>query len=82
MCISIPDVDAFVMVLQAMEPQITLRGTEHLWRPRDQFESTRGVVLFPDLKIVSTLARAEGLGDLEQTTGTGKQGASTEFLSS
>lgn len=58
-CISIPDVDAYVMVLQAMEPQITLHGTDRLWRPAAQFESARGVTLFPDIKIVSTFAKAE-----------------------
>ena len=68
-CISVPDVDAFVMVLQAIEPQISLQGTDRLWRPAAQFESARGVTLFPDLKIVSTFAKAEAAGDL-RTTGT------------
>lgn len=68
-CISVPDVDAFVMVLQAIEPQISLQGTDRLWRPAAQFESARGVTLFPDLKIVSTFAKAEAPGDL-RTTGT------------
>ncbi|XP_004712170.1 calsyntenin-2 [Echinops telfairi] len=66
-CISIPDVDAYVMVLQAIEPHITLRGTERFWRPAAQFESARGVVLFPDIKIVSTFAKAEPPGDLKTT---------------
>lgn len=69
-CISIPDMDAYVMVLQAMEPQITLHGTDRLWRPAAQFESARGVTLFPDIKIVSTFAKAEAPGDLKPT-GTG-----------
>ncbi|XP_036917070.1 calsyntenin-2 [Sturnira hondurensis] len=58
-CISVPDVDAYVMVLRAMEPQITLRGTDRFWRPAAQFESARGVILFPDIKIVSTFSKAE-----------------------
>ncbi|XP_047639429.1 calsyntenin-2 [Phacochoerus africanus] len=66
-CISIPDVDAYVMVLQAIEPQITLRGTDRFWRPAAQFESTRGVILFPDIKIVSTFTKAEAAGDLKTT---------------
>ncbi|XP_073755458.1 calsyntenin-2 isoform X3 [Callorhinus ursinus] len=66
-CISVPDMDAYVMVLQAIEPQISLRGTDHLWRPTTQFESARGVTLFPDLKIVSTFAKAEAPGDLRTT---------------
>ncbi|XP_066100641.1 calsyntenin-2 isoform X1 [Saccopteryx bilineata] len=66
-CISIPDVDAYVMVLQAIEPQITLRGTDRFWRPTAQFETARGVILFPDIKIVSTFTRADAPGDLEIT---------------
>ncbi|KAB0374014.1 hypothetical protein FD755_014270, partial [Muntiacus reevesi] len=66
-CISIPDMDAYVMVLQAVEPQITLHGTDRFWRPAAQFESTRGVILFPDIKIVSTFAKAEAPSDLKTT---------------
>ncbi|XP_017379206.1 calsyntenin-2 [Cebus imitator] len=66
-CISIPEVDAYVMVLQAIEPQITLRGTDHFWRPAAQFESARGVTLFPDLKIVSTFAKIEAPRDMKTT---------------
>ncbi|XP_006158232.1 calsyntenin-2 [Tupaia chinensis] len=66
-CISIPDMDAYVMVLQAMEPQITLQGTDHFWRPAAQFESARGVILFPDIKIVSTFAKVEAPGDVRTT---------------
>nr|XP_021534371.1 calsyntenin-2 [Neomonachus schauinslandi] len=66
-CIGVPDVDAYVMVLQAIEPQISLRGTDRLWRPTTQFESARGVTLFPDLKIVSSFAKAEAPGDLRTT---------------
>jgi hypothetical protein len=69
-CISIPDVDAYIMVLQAIEPQITLQGTERFWRPAAQFESARGVTLFPDIKIVSTFAKTEASGDM-RATGTG-----------
>lgn len=66
-CISVPDVDAYVMVLQAVEPQITLRGTDRFWRPAAQLASARGVVLFPDIKIVSTFTKAEASGDLKAT---------------
>ncbi|XP_048190877.1 LOW QUALITY PROTEIN: calsyntenin-2 [Perognathus longimembris pacificus] len=62
-CIDVPDVDAYVMVLQAVEPQITLRGTGRFWRPAAQFQSASGVALFPDIRIVSTLARAEPSAD-------------------
>lgn len=62
------------MVLQAIEPQITLQGTERFWRPAAQFESARGVTLFPDIKIVSSFAKTEASGDT-RATGTGAYGA-------
>ncbi|KAM9038246.1 calsyntenin-2 isoform 1-T1 [Sarcophilus harrisii] len=65
-CISVPDVDAYVMVLQAIEPRITISGTDHLVRPAAQFESAKGVTLFPNVKIVSTLAKAEPPGDSKE----------------
>nr|KAF6420142.1 calsyntenin 2 [Molossus molossus] len=84
-CISIPDLDTYVMVLQAIEPQITLRGTDRFWRPAAQFASARGVVLFPDIKIVSTFTKAEAPGDLRATgaswvVGTPKSAVLEEML--
>ncbi|XP_074859954.1 calsyntenin-2 [Carettochelys insculpta] len=58
-CISIPDVDAYVMVFQANEPKITISGMDHFARPAMQFESERGVTLLPDIRIVSTVIKAE-----------------------
>nr|CAC14887.1 calsyntenin-2 [Mus musculus] len=78
-CISIPDVDAYIMVLQAIEPQITLQGTERFWRPAAQFESARGVTLFPDIKIVSTFAKTEASGDM-RATGTAPKSAVLEEM--
>ncbi|NXH18512.1 CSTN2 protein, partial [Bucco capensis] len=58
-CISIPDIEAYVMVFQANEPKITISGMDHFARPAAQFESERGVLLFPDIRIVSTVTRME-----------------------
>ncbi|XP_071422309.1 calsyntenin-2 isoform X2 [Pithys albifrons albifrons] len=58
-CISIPDVDAYVMVFQANEPKITITGMDHFARPAAQFEGERGVILFPDIRIVSTVTKME-----------------------
>ncbi|OXB71213.1 UNVERIFIED_CONTAM: hypothetical protein H355_009447, partial [Colinus virginianus] len=58
-CINIPDIDAYVMVLQANEPKITISGMDHFARPAAQFESERGVILLPDIKIVSTVTKME-----------------------
>ncbi|XP_030350729.1 calsyntenin-2 isoform X2 [Strigops habroptila] len=58
-CISIPDIDAYVMVFQANEPKITISGMDHFARPAAQFESERGVILLPDIRIVSTVTKME-----------------------
>ncbi|MBN3286577.1 CSTN2 protein, partial [Polyodon spathula] len=60
-CISIPDVDAFVVVLQPSEPQIIITGMDHFARPDTEFESSEGLVLFPDVRIISTVAKTDPL---------------------
>lgn len=63
-CISIPDIDAYVMVFQANEPKITISGMDHFARPAAQFE--RGVILLPDIRIVSTVTKMEHPVDLKE----------------
>uniref|UniRef100_A0A3B3SCJ7 Calsyntenin-2 n=1 Tax=Paramormyrops kingsleyae TaxID=1676925 RepID=A0A3B3SCJ7_9TELE len=67
-CISIPDIEAVVMVLQPSEPQITITGSEHLSRPASDLQDPAGLLLFRDLHIVSTISRgdAHGPGVLEE----------------
>ncbi|NWI88186.1 CSTN2 protein, partial [Pitta sordida] len=65
-CISIPDIDAYVMVFQANEPKITISGMDHFARPAAQFESERGVILLPDIRIVSTVTKMEHSLDLKE----------------
>ncbi|KAF1467438.1 Calsyntenin-2, partial [Megadyptes antipodes antipodes] len=65
-CISIPDIDAYVMVFQANEPKITISGMDHFARPAAQFESERGVLLLPDIRIVSTVTKMEHPVDLKE----------------
>ncbi|NXB78192.1 CSTN2 protein, partial [Donacobius atricapilla] len=64
-CISIPDIDAYVMVFQANEPKITITGMDHFARPAAQFESERGVILLPDIRIVSAVTKMEHSADLK-----------------
>lgn len=45
------------MVLQPEEPKISLSGIDHFARGAADFESTEGVTLFPELRIVSTITR-------------------------
>ncbi|KAM9298888.1 calsyntenin-1 isoform 4-T4 [Gastrophryne carolinensis] len=69
-CITVPDVDSYVMVLQPEEPKISLSGIDHFARAASEFESTEGVSLFPELHIISTITReveAEGEGDEDPT---------------
>jgi len=65
-CISIPDIDAYVMVFQANEPKITVSGMDHFARPAAEFESEKGVILLPDIRIVSTVTKMEHPVDLEE----------------
>ncbi|XP_035479384.1 calsyntenin-2-like [Scophthalmus maximus] len=58
-CITIPDIEAVVMVLQPSEPRITITGAERLSRPASGLRTQGGVALFQDLHISSTVTRAD-----------------------
>lgn len=58
-CITIPDIDGVVMVLQPSEPRITISGAERLTRPESDFGAAGGLALFQDLHIISTVTRAD-----------------------
>lgn len=65
------------MVLQPEEPKISLSGIDHFARGAAEFESTEGVTLFPELRVVSTITReveaeAEAEGE-DEPTGTSSQ---------
>ncbi|NWU31226.1 CSTN2 protein, partial [Dyaphorophyia castanea] len=79
-CISIPDIDAYVMVFQANEPKITITGMDHFARPAAQFESERGVILLPDIRIVSTVTKMEHPMDLREYDRANKQVVVEEML--
>uniref|UniRef100_A0A671L9P4 Calsyntenin-1 n=1 Tax=Sinocyclocheilus anshuiensis TaxID=1608454 RepID=A0A671L9P4_9TELE len=44
-CISVPDTEGYVMVLQPEEPKISLSGIDHFARGAAEFESTEGITL-------------------------------------
>ncbi|NWX57828.1 CSTN2 protein, partial [Promerops cafer] len=79
-CISIPDIDAYVMVFQANEPRITITGMDHFARPAAQFESERGVILLPDIRIVSRVTKMEHSADLREHDRANKQPVVKEML--
>lgn len=58
-CITIPDIDAVVMVLQPSEPRITITGVERLNRPASDLRTPGALALFQDLHIISTVTRAD-----------------------
>ncbi|XP_074125201.1 LOW QUALITY PROTEIN: calsyntenin-3 [Sminthopsis crassicaudata] len=55
-CVSIPDVEGYVVVLQPDAPQILLSGMTHLARPAVDFEGPEGVPLFPELQITCSIS--------------------------
>ncbi|ERE66563.1 calsyntenin-3 [Cricetulus griseus] len=55
-CVSIPEVEGYVVVLQPDAPQILLSGTAHFARPAVDFEGPDGVPLFPDLQITCSIS--------------------------
>ncbi|XP_066538697.1 calsyntenin-2-like [Hoplias malabaricus] len=57
-CISIPEIDAVVMVMQPSEPRITITGAEQLNTPTSDL--VLGLSLFRDLHIVSTVSKSDG----------------------
>ncbi|NWT11649.1 CSTN2 protein, partial [Vireo altiloquus] len=79
-CISIPDIDAYVMVFQANEPKITITGMDHFARPAAQFESERGVILLPDIRIVSTITKMEHPVEFREHDRANKQVVVEEML--
>ncbi|NWS85907.1 CSTN2 protein, partial [Toxostoma redivivum] len=79
-CISIPDIDAYIMVFQANEPKITISGMDHFARPAAQFESERGVTLLPDIRIVSTVTKMEHSVDFKEHDRVNKQLVVEEML--
>ncbi|KAL2300910.1 hypothetical protein Nmel_011462, partial [Mimus melanotis] len=79
-CISIPDIDAYIMVFQANEPKITISGMDHFARPAAQFESERGVILLPDIRIVSTVTKMEHSVDFKEHDRVNKQLVVEEML--
>lgn len=58
-CITIPDIDAVVMVLQPSEPRITITGVERLSWPASDLRVPEGIALFQDLHIISTVTRTD-----------------------
>ncbi|XP_056297636.1 calsyntenin-2-like [Pseudoliparis swirei] len=58
-CLTIPDIDAVVMVSQPSEPRITISGAERLTRPASDFRPPGGTAPFRDLRISSTVTRAD-----------------------
>uniref|UniRef100_A0A8C8D800 Calsyntenin-3 n=1 Tax=Oncorhynchus tshawytscha TaxID=74940 RepID=A0A8C8D800_ONCTS len=58
-CLTLRQLEGYLVVLQPDAPQISLSGVgPHLARPAPEFEGPRGVPLFPELRIVCSLSHA------------------------
>lgn len=58
-CLSLRQLEGYLVVLQPDAPQISLSGVgPHLARPAPEFEAARGVPLFPELRIACSLSHA------------------------
>uniref|UniRef100_A0A8C5J8R5 Calsyntenin-3 n=1 Tax=Junco hyemalis TaxID=40217 RepID=A0A8C5J8R5_JUNHY len=55
-CVSIPDVEGYVVVLQPDAPQILLSGTAHFAHPASDLEAPEGIPLFPNLQITCSIS--------------------------
>lgn len=71
-CVSIPEVEGYVVVLQPDAPQILLSGTAHFARPAVDFEGPEGVPLFPDLQITCSISHQVETKADESWQGTGR----------
>lgn len=60
-CLSIPDIQAVVMVLQPSEPRITITGSTRLVRPAADLRAPLGVAPFKELHITSRVMKGDGL---------------------
>ncbi|MEQ2157706.1 hypothetical protein GOODEAATRI_004523, partial [Goodea atripinnis] len=75
-CLSLKQLEGYLVVLQPDAPQISLSGVgPHLARPAPEFEGPRGVPLFPELRIVCSLSHAVN------TAAQGMEGGGAESIS-
>lgn len=71
-CVSIPDVEGYVVVLQPDAPQILLSGTAHFAHTASDFEAPDGVPLFPNLQITCSISHQVEAKKDENWHGTGE----------
>uniref|UniRef100_A0A7N5JK28 Calsyntenin-3 n=1 Tax=Ailuropoda melanoleuca TaxID=9646 RepID=A0A7N5JK28_AILME len=69
-CVSIPEVEGYVVVLQPDAPQILLSGTAHFAHPAVDFEGPEGIPLFPDLQITCSISHQVETKKYESWQGT------------
>lgn len=81
-CVSIPEVEGYVVVLQPDAPQILLSGTAHFALPAVNFEGPEGIPLFPDLQITCSISHQVEAKKDESWQGTGKDGPGDDTIQS
>ncbi|XP_056329706.1 calsyntenin-2, partial [Danio aesculapii] len=67
-CISVPDIEAVVMVMQPSEARITISGAEHLTIPA--YDLALGLSLFRNLHIISTVTKSDNVTNTDHRSST------------
>ncbi|KAM4689877.1 calsyntenin-3-like, partial [Rhinophrynus dorsalis] len=57
-CLSIPDLEGYLVVLQPDAPQVVLSGSPRSAHPITDFQGSLGVPIFPDLKITCSVSHS------------------------
>ncbi|KAG8551397.1 hypothetical protein GDO81_004094 [Engystomops pustulosus] len=55
-CLTVPDLDGYLVVLQPDAPQVQLAGSPRSAHPVSDFQGQLGVPIFPDLRITCTVS--------------------------
>ncbi|XP_077323265.1 calsyntenin-3 [Lithobates pipiens] len=65
-CLSVPDLDGYLVVLQPDAPQVQLTGSSRSAHPMFDFQGPLGVPIFPDLRITCTVSHSLTPNKLER----------------
>ncbi|XP_053549035.1 calsyntenin-3-like [Bombina bombina] len=66
-CLSVPDLEGYLVVLQPDSPQVVLSGSPRSAHPISDFQGPLGVSIFPDLRITCSMSRPLNPSKQERT---------------
>lgn len=70
-CLTVPDLDGYLVVLQPDAPQVQLAGSPRSAHPVSDFQVPLGVPIFPDLRITCTVSHNLSPNKLERAPRSG-----------